>query len=177
MKNFKYILTLITVITLLGCGAYSFTGASISPETKTFQVNYFQNNARLIEPGLDRDFTLALQDLFLTLALQDLFLNQTSLDLVKSNADLVYEGEIVEYRISPTTATAQNTAAQNRLTIAVNVRFFDRNDDEAEFEQRFSFYFDYEGSAQLVGSQKTSAIEEIFERITQDIFNASLAKW
>lgn len=168
MKIYKYIITLITIITILGCGAYSFTGASISPETKTFQVNYFLNNALLIEPGLDRDFTLALQDLFL---------NQTSLDLVKSNADLVYEGEIVEYRISPTTATAQNTAAQNRLTIAVNVRFFDKNDDDAEFEQRFSFYFDYAGSAQLVGSQKATAIAEIFERITQDIFNASLAKW
>lgn len=168
MEHFKYILFFAISLTLLGCGHYSFTGASISPETKTFQVNYFQNNAPLIEPGLDRDFTQSLQNLLL---------NQTRLDLVKSNADLVYEGEIVEYRISPTTATAQNTAAQNRLTIAVNVRFFDRNDDDAEFEQRFSFYFDYEGSAQLVGSQKTTAIAEIFERITQDIFNASLAKW
>lgn len=168
MKHCKYILFIAISSTLLGCGHYSFTGASISPETKTFQVNYFQNNARLIEPGLDRDFTQSLQDLLL---------NQTSLNLVKSNADLVYEGEIVEYRISPTTATAQNTAAQNRLTIAVNVRFFDKNDDDAEFEQRFSFYFDYAGSAQLVGSQKTTAITEIFERITQDIFNASLAKW
>ncbi|MCK5402140.1 MAG: LptE family protein [Flavobacteriaceae bacterium] len=168
MTYFKYIITLITAITILGCGNYSFTGASISSETKTFQVNYFQNNARLIEPGLDRDFTLALQDLLL---------NQTSLDLVKSNGDLVYEGEITEYRISPTTATANNTAAQNRLTISVKVRFFDKNDDEAEFEQSFSFYFDYAGSAQLVGSQKDTAIEEIFERITQDIFNASLAKW
>ena len=168
MKTFKFILLITLSITILGCGAYSFTGASISSETKTFQVNYFQNNAPLIEPGLERDFTLALQDLIQ---------NQTSLDLVKSNADIVYEGEIVEYRISPTTATAQNTAAQNRLTISVNVRFFDRNDEEAEFEQRFSFFFDYAGSAQLVGSQKTTAIEEIFERITQDVFNASLAKW
>jgi len=168
MNYYKYILLIITSITIFSCGAYSFTGASISPETKTFQVNYFQNNAPLIEPGLERDFTQALQDLLL---------NQTSLDLVKSNADIVYEGEIVEYRISPTTATAQNTAAQNRLTIGVNVRFFDRNDDEAEFERRFSFYFDYAGSSQLVGGQKDTAIEEIFERITQDIFNASLAKW
>jgi len=168
INRLKFIIGIIVIIFVWGCGAYSFTGASISAETKTFQVNYFQNNAPLIEPGLDRDFTLALQDLLL---------NQTNLDLVKSNADLVYEGEIVEYRISPTTATAQNTAAQNRLTISVNVRFFDKNDEEAEFEQRFSFYYDYAGSAQLVGSQKDTAIEEIFERITQDIFNASLAKW
>ena len=38
-------------------------------------------------------------------------------------------------------------------------------------------YYDYGGSEQLVGSIKTTAFEEIFERLTQDIFNASLAKW
>ena len=168
MKIFNQILVITLSLTLLGCGAYSFTGASISSDTKTFQVNYFQNTAILVEPGLERDFTNALTDLIL---------NQTSLSLVKSNGDLVYEGEITQYRISPTTATANNTAAQNKLTIAVNVRFFDKHDPEAEFERSFSFFYDYAGSAQLTGSQKTTAIEEIFERLTQDVFNASLAKW
>ncbi len=170
MNYLKHALVLTISLIIFGCGSvqYSFSGASISEDTKTFQVNYFQNNAPLIEPGLERTFTLALQDLIL---------NQTKLDLVRSNGDLVYEGEIVEYRIAPMTATAQNTAAQNRLTIGVNVRFFDKNDPEAALEQRFSFYFDYPGNAQLVGSQKDTAIEDIFERITQDIFNASLAKW
>ena len=153
---------------VLGCGAYSFTGISISPETKTFQVNYFQNTSALIEPGIERDFTIALQDLIL---------NQTNLGLVKSNGDISYEGEIVEYRISPTTSTSRNTAAQNRLTIGINVRFVNKNDEEADFEKRFSFFFDFEGSAQLIGSQKTTAIEEIFKRITQDVVNASLANW
>ena len=153
---------------ILGCGTYSFTGISISPETKTFQVNYFQNTSALIEPGIERDFTIALQDLIL---------NQTNLGLVKSNGDIFYEGEIVEYRISPTTSTSRNTAAQNRLTIGINVRFVNKNDEEADFEKRFSFFFDFEGSAQLIGSQKTTALEEIFKRITQDVVNASLANW
>ena len=147
---------------------YSLTGASISSETKTFQVNYFQNNAPLIEPGIERDFTNKLIDLLI---------NQTSLELVKSNGDLTYEGEIVEYRISPTTATANNTAAQNRLTVGVNIRFYDKNDSEADFEKRFSFYYDYPGNVQLIGGQRDTALDEIFERITQDVFNASLAKW
>ena len=147
---------------------YSLTGASISTETKTFQVNYFQNNAPLIEPGIERDFTNKLIDLLI---------NQTSLELVKSNGDLTYEGEIVEYRISPTTATANNTAAQNRLTVGVNIRFYDKNDSEADFEKRFSFYYDYPGNVQLIGGQRDTTLDEIFERITQDVFNASLAKW
>ena len=168
MKYYKFLL-LITISTmLLGCWKYSFTGASIPEGTKSFQVNYFQNNAPLIEPGLERDFKIALEELIL---------NQTRLDLVKSGGDLTYEGEITEYRISPTTATANNTAAQNRLTISVNVRFYDKNDEEGDLEQRFSFFYDYAGSAQLVGSQKDTAITQIFERITQDIFNATLAKW
>jgi|TARA_B110001469_G_C9394015_1_gene203078 hypothetical protein len=164
--KYSFLITLLTLVS--GCGAYSFTGISLSSKTKTFQVNYFQNTSALIEPGIERDFTLALQDLIL---------NQTNLDLVKSNGDILYEGEIVEYRISPTTATASNTAAQNRLTIGINVRFINKDDEEADFEKRFSFFFDFEGSAQLIGSQKTTAIEEIFERITQDVVNASLANW
>ena len=167
-SKLKFIVIIVS-IALYNCSVkYSLTGASISPETKTFQVNYFQNNSTLIEPGIDRDFTNKLIDLLI---------NQTSLDLVKSNGDLLYEGEIVEYRIAPTTATANNTAAQNRLTIGVNVRFYDKSDTDAEFEKRFSFYYDYPGSSQLIGSQKDTAVDEIFERITQDVFNASLAKW
>ena len=165
----RFVRLLILILFTASCSVkYSLTGASISPDTKTFQVNYFQNNAPLIEPGIERDFTNKLIDLLI---------NQTSLELVKSNGDLTYEGEIVEYRISPTTATANNTAAQNRLTVGVNIRFYDKNDSEADFEKRFSFYYDYPGNAQLIGSQKDIAIEEIFERITQDVFNASLAKW
>jgi hypothetical protein len=90
---------------------------------------------------------------------------------------LVFEGEITEYRISPTTATANNTAAQNRLTISVNVRFYNTNKSDDDLEQRFSFFYDYAGSSQLTGSIKETAHEEIFERLTQDIINATLAKW
>lgn len=149
------------------CGIYSFTGADTG-EATTFQVNFFQNNAQLVEPQLDIDFTRALQDLIQ---------NQTNLTLVTSDGDLVYEGEITQYRIEPMTATAQNTAAQNRLTIAVNVRYFNTLDDEKDFEQTFSFFYDYPADALLTGSTKDAAFEEIFERLTQDIFNASLANW
>ncbi|OUS03361.1 hypothetical protein A9Q86_00145 [Flavobacteriales bacterium 33_180_T64] len=168
MKQFKYIIFLFLSATLLGCGPYSFTGTSIKDNIKTFQVNYFQNTADLIEPGFDRDFTLALQDLIT---------NQTNLNLTTTNGDLVYEGEITQYRISPTTAQANSTAAQNRLTVNVRVRFFDKNEPDEEFEQSFSFFYDYSGNELLQGAQKDTAHEEIFERITQDIFNATLAKW
>lgn len=149
------------------CGAYSFTGGSTG-EAKTIQIDYFPNNAELVEPRLSQEFTLALQDLFL---------KQTNLNLVKVNGDLQFEGEITQYRIEPTMATAQQTASQNRLTIVVNVRFFNKLKIEDNFTQSFSFYYDYDANAQLSGSVLDEAFKIIFERITQDIFNASLAKW
>jgi len=167
MKQFKYIILLSLGITLANCGAYSFTGADTG-DAESFQVNFFQNNASLVEPGLDVNFTRDLQDLIV---------NQTSLSLVNSGGDLIFEGEIVEYRIAPMTATAENTAAQNRLTIAVNVRYFNIRDTEKDFEKRFSFFYDYPADSQLIGSTKNEAFEVIFERLTQDIFNASLANW
>ena len=166
MKSIKHILLLILVSSFTACGIYSFTGVTETPET--FQVNFFQNNAPLIEPGLDIQFTNALQDLIV---------NQTNSNLVNSSAEVIFEGEIVEYRISPTTATANNRAAQNRLTIGVNVKYTNTKDDEKSFEQRFSFFFDYEGDALLTGGQRDTAWEAIFERITQDIFQKALADW
>lgn len=168
MKHAKYIIVLLVIATLTSCGIYSFTGTSIASNIKTYQVNRFENNALLVEPGLERDFKLALEDLIQ---------NQTNLSLVPSNGDLIYEGEITDYRVSPTTATSSDVAAQNRLTISVKLRFYNRKNPEDDLEQSFSFFYDYDGTAQLIGGTKTTAHEEIFERLTQDIFNATLAKW
>jgi hypothetical protein len=167
MKNLKYILILVIATTFSGCSVYNFTGTG-PIDAKTFQVNFFQNNADLIEPGIDRQFTLALQDLIM---------NQTNLNLVSNSGDLTYEGEIVDYRITPMTATADQQAAQNRLTIRINVRFSNRKKETDDFEKTFEFYYDFPGTSLPTGSVLNAAITTIFERITQDIFNESLAKW
>jgi hypothetical protein len=169
-NNYKFATGIVLVLftfTLQGCGIYSLSGASVGA-AETFQVNFFQNNADLVEPGIDRTFTLQLQDLIQ---------NQTSLSLVNNNGDLIYEGEIRQYYVAPMTATSDNRAAQNRLTIAVNVRFYNNKDPEKDFEKQFSFYFDYAANSQLTGAQLDTALDEIFTRITQDIFNASLTDW
>ncbi len=167
MKKYFLLTTLIALFFTQSCGVYSFTGGSTG-DAKTIQIDYFPNNARLVEPGLSQKFTLALQDLFL---------RQTNLKLTNSGGDLHFDGEITQYRITPIAATADQRAAQNRLTIAVRVRFFNRLIEEDNFEQTFSYYSDYDGNLQLTGSVLEEAYNEIFERLTQDIFNASVAKW
>ena len=170
--NYKFIYLLLFVFIIKSCGNYSFTGASIPEGTESFQVNFFENEAgnsmgSIFEPGLDRDFTIALQDI-----LQ----NQTNLQLVSSDGDLVYEGEITEYRVSPMTATSNLQASQNRLTVGINVRFTNLKKEDDNFERRFTFYYDYPAEVQLL-NVKSEAHDIIFERITQDIFNETLAKW
>jgi hypothetical protein len=165
-KNLLFLL--VTAIFLVaGCGTYSFTGGSTG-DAKTIQINTFPNNASLVEPTLSQKFTLALQDRFL---------RQTNLTQTNSGGDLLFEGEITQYSIIPVTATAQQTAAQNRLTIAVRVRFYNRLNEDDNFERTFSFYSDFDANTQLTGSVLENAYFEIFERITQDIFNAAVAKW
>ena len=167
MKKLKYLIVFLLAITLNSCGPYNFTGTG-KIDAKTFQVNYFQNNAPLVQPGIERTFTLKLQDIVQ---------NQTNLNLVRTNGDLTYEGEITNYTTTPMAATADLKAAQNRLTITVNVRYTNKNNEKDNFEKPFSFYYDYPGDQQLIGSTLTSALDVIFERITQDVFNESLAKW
>ena len=65
----------------------------------------------------------------------------------------------------------------NRLTISVKVRFYNNLNEDDNFEKTFSYYYDFDANQQLIGSTLDDAFTEIFERITQDIFNASVAKW
>ncbi|HKJ06539.1 MAG TPA: LptE family protein [Flavobacteriaceae bacterium] len=168
MKKILFLSFIIITIFTQSCGIYSFTGTNIHPEVKTVQIDYFPNNAVLVEPGLSQTFTTDFRDLFDT---------QTNLTSVSSGGDLLFEGEITGYKINPMSATADQTAAQNRLTITVNVRFYNKYVPEDDFERTFSHYYDYDANAQLVGSIQDEAFEEIITRITQDVFNASVAKW
>ncbi|OYQ36900.1 hypothetical protein CHU92_09110 [Flavobacterium cyanobacteriorum] len=167
IKNIKYIVALTLLLTLSGCKIYNFTGTG-QIDAKTFQVNYFINNAELVEPGIDLTFTRRLQDLIQ---------NQTNLSLTNSGGELVYEGEIVDYRIAPMTATADQRAAQNRLSITVLLRFSNRKKEDDSFEKRYSFFYDFSGNQLPTGATLREGLDVIFERITQDIFNDTLAKW
>ena len=166
-KNIFFFTALLFTLILVGCGAYSFTGGNTG-DAETIQVDFFPNQAALVETSLSQRFTQELQDLFI---------RQTNLTQVRAGGDLRFEGEIVGYRITPTSATSNQTAAENRLTVTVNVRFYNAKNEEDDFEKQFSDYFDYGASEQLTGSVLDAAYNKILPRITQDIFNASVAKW
>jgi len=165
---YRFSFALLSVVIFSGCTVnYSFTGASISPDINTFEVQYFENRAPLAQPTLSQEFTESLKDRLL---------RQTRLSLTKSEGDLIFEGYIAEYRNDPVTIQSNDQAAQNRLTITVMVKFTNVKEPEKSFEQRFSKFANYDAS-QSLSSVESLLIEEINGYLTQDIFNAALSDW
>ena len=148
------------------CGIYTFSGASIPAEAKTVSVAYFPNHAQLVNATLSNDFTNALRDAMT---------NQTTLDMVESGGDISFEGEITDYKTMPVAITGQ-TAAMNRLTITVKVRFSNRFDETKDFEQSFSHYEDYPSNQDLNAVQG-GLTPVIIEALVEDIFNKALVNW
>jgi hypothetical protein len=121
----------------------------------------------------------------LTNLVRDYYQQNTNLVLVDGNTegDLQIEGGIVSYRISPISpqASGSNTlgdaAAQTRLTITVKITYVNTQDDTFNFENRnFSFFSDFDSNVNLT-TIENQLVDEIFEQITMDIFNASVANW
>lgn len=155
------------------CGIYSFSGVSLNSGEKTIQIDYFPNNAPLVNPVLSSQFTTKLQDLFIA---------RTSLSLVKSDADLVLEGEITRYEqtsVAPTIdpSTGKAVAGKVRLTIGVKVRFYNNKDETQNFDREFSNFTDIPGTETLSGSQEQAAVDDLVELLANDIFNQSVAQW
>jgi len=171
-NHFRFFKNIIffTVIcfTFSGCGIYSFTGASISPDVKTVSIQYFANNASIVQPTLAQSFTQALRDKFAS---------QTNLTQVKSNGDLNIEGEITEYiPAQPTAIQGNETSALNRFTVKVNVRFTNKLDSKQNFETSFERYVDYESTKNLSQIEQ-DLIKQINDLLVEDIFNKAVVNW
>jgi len=151
-----------------GCKvSYSFSGASISPDVKTISIQYFQNRANLVQPGLSQ---------YLTDALIDKCKAQTNLGLVNGLGDVNFEGEITDYNTKPLTVAADAQAATNRFTITVRVKFTNAIQPDLSYEQSFSRYEDYDSNKNLSDVEKDLS-DKIVELLIEDIFNKAFVNW
>ena len=109
MKQLNRVSFIISIIlSLAGCGVYSFTGASISPEVKTVSIDFFPAYAPLAPPIAGQLFT---EDL------KNIFLSQTNLVLVQTDGDLQFEGAITNYTTAPVAIQGNETAALTRVLV------------------------------------------------------------
>ena len=167
MKKTHSFLFILMVLSLSACKIYSLSGASISPDTKTVSVAYIENNAALVKPTLSQ---------ILTESLKDRIVSQTGLQLIRTTADLDFEGTIVDYSVNPLAIQGNEFAAQNRLTISVKIRFSNNKDESKDFEQVFTRYADYPGT-QTLSTVEADLIKTINTQLIDDIFNKAFVNW
>lgn len=168
-RIFFFILVFAALVILLpACKIkYSFTGTNISPLIKTYSVYSFPNRARLVNPTLSQVFT---EDL------RDKLRRQTSLNELSENGDIVFEGQITGYEVRPMSIQKDDLAAQNRLTITVKLKYTNNKSPEENFDKTFSAYEDYD-SNQSISDVEDDLSMEIVKKLTDDIFNATIANW
>jgi hypothetical protein len=138
-------------------------------------VDFFYNESGDGPPDLSLRFTEGLKEYFQ---------NNTNLAIDNSgNGDLQFSGSIRRYNYAPMAPTASgnenqpDNAGLQRLTIGVAVQYINTRDDTFDFDQQFSFYADYDPNTTSITAIEPALIEEIFEQIYVDIFNASVANW
>lgn len=168
---------LIATILLICCTAcrfmgvtvtYNMSGGSLDPAIKTFSVDYFPNKAPLVMPTLSTTFTDKLTE----------YIRQKTglTQLTDNNGDIRFEGQITEYSQRPINITSDEIAASNRLTIGIRVKYTNTIDDKFDFSTTFSNYADYSTDVDF-NSVEESLIEEILDKIIDDIYNKAVVNW
>lgn len=153
---------------------YSFTGSSLSPETKTIQIKEFPNNAALMNANLAQQFSTDIQNRFR---------QRTTLKGASENPDILIEGEITDYSITPTTiSSAVNApggtiqAAQNKLTITVKVHYENKIEPDKSFDRTYSDEAAFSSDLDI-NTIEASQVKIVNERIINKIFNDIVANW
>lgn len=147
--------------------SYGFTGANLSAAVKTYTVYYFPNRARLINPTLSQSFT---EDL------REKLRRQTSLNELPENGDIEFEGQITGYEVRPMSIQKDDMAAKNRLTITIKLKYTNSKSPDDNFDRNFSAYEDYD-SNQSISDVEDELSTLIIQKLTDDIFNATIANW
>ncbi len=160
-------LSFVICLFLVSCKIYSFTGTTLSSELKTITIQNFVMNTA----GGPANLTLSITE-----KLKEYYQRNTSLKLKPNEADLLLEGSIIGYELTPVSATSSDKAALNRLTIRVEVRFTNSKDEEQNFEKEFSFYQDFPQEQNLSQVEGT-LVPKILDQIVLNIFNDTAAQW
>jgi len=164
----KIIFLCLAIILIDSCKInYSFTGTSISPEVKSYTINNFSYRAKLVNPTLAD---------YIEEQLRDKFTRQTSLDYKNDGGDLEFEGSVTGYDVTPIAIKSNDTAASNRLTIKIKVKFTNTKDHQQDFDTEFSEYEDFD-SSQMLSDVEETLVEAIVKKMVEDIFNKSVANW
>lgn len=166
MKFRSFILIALITLFYWGCGIYSFSGIN-TEGAQTIYFNYFDNTAKINNAYLPQLFYDEIYKRFV---------KETNLKFQQNNADIVLEGQIIDYNISSVNITSADAAASNRLTITVKIKYSNFKKTTSNFEKNFTWYADY-SSNELLTDIEDKLCSQIVQKIVDDLFNSTLVNW
>ena len=149
------------------CGFYSHTGASVSPDAKTFSVGYISNLATIVAPSLSQ---------ILTEKLKRKFINETQLKLSQEDGDIQFSGRIIDYKNTPVSVQGNQVNAINRLTVVAEIESINLKDEKKNFKQTFTNFVDYPADKNF-SAIETDLITQVTDMMVTDIFNKAFINW
>ena len=145
---------------------YGFTGGDFSG-AETFEVAFLKPTA----PLASQQFALNITE-----SLKDLIQSQSPLDLVERDGQLVFSGAITGYKIAPVSVQSNEQASLNRLTVTIKLRYENNVESDKSFDRTFEEYAEYDSNTDFFAIEE-ELWEEVVEKLTQSIYNASLGNW
>ena len=135
---------------------------------RSISIDFIENVSSLAPSTLSQTFTEDLREIYLI---------QSKMNLVEQQGEVLLTGNIVGYDVTPVNITStEDNSASNRLTIKVKIKCVNSIDPDAEFEQVFSRFADFDSGVSL-SDVEDALIEEINDQLTQDIFNLTFGDW
>jgi hypothetical protein len=171
MKVKRIYMLLLALAAVISSCAVSLNGASIPAEMKSVTVNFFENNAPLVNPFLSQQFTEAFRTRIR---------NQSRLSIVQNDGNGIFEGRITGYDIRPVTLTdnrTQSTQGTSRLTITIAVKYTNNINPKQSFEESFARFANFTVTGTSFQAREPQLVKEITDQLTEDIFNRAFAQW
>ena len=161
----RILICLLASLFLSSC--YSFKGASLSQDLKTIQIN----NIRMETAGGPTNLGLTINE-----KVKEYFQRNTTLKIINQNSDLLLEGTITGYEMTPQAPTSDDKAGLNRITLKIQFSLVNRLDETKNFDQEFSFYQDFPQNQTLTQVEK-NLIPKLVDQIILDLFNKIAGDW
>ena len=165
--KFRFLSVLLLILAVSFGSCYSFRGVSIAPNVDTFYIDDFEQSAPNAPITLNQDFSEAMRDKIR---------RETRLSLTDTDPDIVFSGSITGYNITALDPIPGERAALNRLQISVRVNYESMVDKEDKWQETFSFFEEFQADQNLT-TIENQLISNIFDQITEDIFNRAFSNW
>ena len=168
------LLYIIGVVMLLLMGtscsiSYKFNGATIDyTRIKTVTIEDFPNQAPLVYPPLSQMFSERLREQFR---------RNTRLEPVENNGDLILEGAIVGYELTPMAMQEDALSAMTRFTITVRVSYTNMVEEKKSFSGRTFTSSQEFDSNNLFSDIQEGLANELIDDLVKQIFNATVEDW